>query len=615
MKSEWSLERGANVLPGGGVRFSVWAPRAQRVEVEIVDRKESRSHEMTALGGNVFSVDIRDAAEGTDYLFRLDGKSGRPDPASRLQPEGVHGPSRVVEPDAFRWTDAKWRGLGMADLVIYELHVGTFSETGTFDAAIPYLAELREMGITAIEIMPVAQFPGERNWGYDGVLPYAVQNSYGGPEELRVLVNAAHRLGLAVILDVVYNHIGPEGNYLGEYGPYFTETYRTPWGKAVNFDGPESDEVRRYFIDNALYWITEYHIDGLRLDAVHGIYDFGARHILAELADAVKRQGRALGRRVFVIGESDLNDPRIVRSSDAGGYGLDGQWSDDLHHAIHAALTEETAGYYSDFGGIVPIATALSRRFVYDGRYSAHRKRRHGAPCTDVAGDRFVVCIQNHDQVGNRATGDRLTTILPFEKRKLAAALVLLAPYVPLLFMGEEYGEPNPFQYFVSHGDAKLVEAVRRGRRDEFASFGWGDDVPDPQSEETFARSRLDRSRANGADNDQIRALYRDLLGLRSRERALRPGVSQIHAVADEGRSTITLHLVPDAGAEVVSVFNLSNEERETTLPHKDVSSWQPLLSTADERYGGSGTGGSAARNGRIAPWSAIAWRRERGTT
>jgi len=617
MKSEWSLDRGARVLPDGGVRFSVWAPKAARVEVEIIGTKEARTHEMTSQSGGVFSVDVPDAAEGTDYRFRLDSKVGRPDPVSRLQPEGVHGPSRVVDPSAFNWTDTKWRGLDMADLVIYEIHVGTFSDEGTFDAAIRYLAELKEMGISAIEIMPVAQFPGERNWGYDGVLPYAVQNSYGGPEGLRVLVNAAHRIGLAVIMDAVYNHIGPEGNHLGEYGPYFTQTYRTPWGPAINFDDPESDEVRRYFIDNALYWITEFHIDGLRLDAIHRIYDFGARHVLAELADAVKRQGKELGRRVLVISEGDLNDAKVVRLSDAGGYGLDGQWSDDLHHAIHAALTEESSGYFSDFGGVVPIAAALSRRFVYDGRYSKHRKRRHGASCTDVSGDRFVVCIQNHDQVGNRAAGDRLSTILPFEKRKLAAALLLLAPYVPLLFMGEEYGETNPFQYFVSHGDAKLVDAVRRGRREEFASFGWGEDVPDPQSEKTFERSRLNRSQASNPENDQIRLLYRDLIELRSRERALRPGVAHVLAVADEAASTITLHLVPETGSEIVSVFNLSDSERETALPDSEVRAWQLVLSTDDERFGGR----TALRNGapgaaHVAPWSASAWRREirRGT-
>ena len=611
MAVQWTLDRGAKVLPGGGVQFNVWAPRAKRVAVEVIGSAGATNvREMEAHGGSVFTITVQDARAGADYRFRLDDKDGRPDPASRHQPQGVHGPSRVVDPSAFRWTDAEWTGIEVADLVIYELHVGTFTDEGTFEAAITHLAELRELGVTAIEIMPVAQFPGERNWGYDGVLSYAVQNSYGGPEGLRALVNAAHRAGLAVILDVVYNHFGPEGNYLGEYGPYFTETYRTPWGPALNFDGRESDEVRRYFIDNALYWVTEFHIDGLRLDAIHGIYDFGAVHILAELADAVRIQARALGRRAFVIGESDLNDPKVVSPREKGGYDLDGQWSDDLHHAIHAALTEETAGYYADFGGVAPIATALEHRFVYAGRYSAHRKRRHGAPCDDVAGERFVVCIQNHDQVGNRAAGERLASLLSFEKVKLAAALLLLAPYVPLLFMGEEYGETRPFQYFVSHGDKKLVEAVRKGRREEFASFGWGNDVPDPQSEETFLRSRLDRSVAGQRVHAQTRLLYGELLRLRRAERALRPGAASVHATADEQASTLTLHLVPDDGNDVVSLFNLSASERAIALPNSQ--QWEMMISTDEARFGGTSRESSAKvrESVRVAPWSAVAFRR-----
>ena len=614
MTLEWSLERGARLLPHGGARFTVWAPKARRLQVKIAHAAGPRAYEMNSHGGSVFSVDVPEVQANTDYRFCIDGKEGRPDPVSRFQPEGVHGPSRVIDPRAFGWTDAGWRGLEMADLVIYELHVGTFTEAGTFESAIEHLAELKELGVTAIELMPVAQFPGARNWGYDGVLPYAVQNTYGGPAQLRLLVDAAHAMGLAVIMDVVYNHIGPEGNYLGEYGPYFTETYRTPWGPAINFDGRDSDEVRRFFVDNALYWITEFHIDALRLDAIHGIYDFGARHILAEIADAVRSQSEALGRRVLVIGESDLNDPKVVRPATAGGYELNGQWSDDLHHAIHSALSEETGGYYSDFGGIEPIATALSRRFVYDGRYSAHRKRRHGASCSDVPGDRFVVCIQNHDQVGNRAGGDRLSTLVPFEKRRLAVALLLLAPYVPLLFMGEEYGETNPFQYFVSHGDAQLVEAVRRGRREEFASFGWGDSVPDPQSEETFERSRLNRRNAGEPEQAATRLLYRELLSLRASERALRPGIARVRAVSDEAASTITWHLLPEDGTEIFASFNLSSHQRELTLPNHDNRPWQMVFSTDEACFGGRSTvnerGGQFA-TARLAPWSASAWRRQ----
>ena len=614
MKSKWSLGRGANVLPKGGVEFSVWAPNAKQVSVELLDGDDPRVEEMRAADGNVFSVIVPNAKAGADYRFRVDDKEGRPDPVSRYQPDGVHGPSRIVDPRKFKWTDKSWRGLPMAELVIYELHIGTFTEAGTFEAAIEHLDDLKELGITAIELMPVAQFPGGRNWGYDGVLPYAVQNTYGGPDGLRALVDACHARELAVVMDVVYNHIGPEGNYLGEYAPYFTETYKTPWGPAVNFDGPESDEVRRFFIDNALYWITEFHIDALRLDAIHGIYDFGARHVLAELAEAVRRQGKALRRTVLVIGESDLNDPKVIRPVKAGGYALDGQWSDDLHHAIHAGLTEEISGYYSDFGGIGPIATALSNRFVYDGKRSTHRKRKHGAPSLDVPADRFVVCIQNHDQVGNRAFGDRLSTLLSFEKQKVAASVLLLAPYVPLLFMGEEYGETRPFQYFVSHGDEKLVEAVRKGRREEFKSFGWGDDVPDPQSEETFAASRLDRSVSDSEPHSYIRTMYRELLALRKREPALRPAGAKITATADEERSLITMHLRPDEGAEVISVFNLSDREQGADLPGGH-GEWQLVFSSDDMRFGGNAR---AERGGGdrsvVGPWSAAAWRRESGS-
>jgi maltooligosyltrehalose trehalohydrolase len=527
----WSLERGATVT-GAGTRFSVWAPAASRVTV-VVDGLGEHDLEARALG--VFEREIPGVRAGTDYGFRLDGKEARPDPVSRFQPAGVHGPSRVVDPRAFRWTDGRWTGREMADLIIYELHVGTFSDAGTFDGAIGHLAELRALGITAVELMPVAEFPGARNWGYDGAALYAPHSAYGGPEGLRRLVNAAHELGLAVILDVVYNHVGPEGGHLGGFGPYFTDRYRTPWGQAVNYDGAGSDEVRRFVIDNALYWITEYHVDGLRLDAIHGIYDSSARHVLRELADAVRIQAAGLGRRVVVIGESDLNDPRVLHDGSCG-YAFDAQWSDDLHHAIHARLTGERGGYYSDFDGGVPsIAKALRDRFVYDGRYSAYRRRRHGASAAGIPADRFIVCIQNHDQVGNRATGDRLSALVPFGARKLAAALYLLSPYVPMLFMGEEYDEQRPFLYFVSHGDPALVESVRNGRREEFKAFGWGQEVPDPQDEGTFLRSRLDRTRSAAPEGRAMRNLYRALLAVRSSERLLRPGVAAAEVEHGEG--------------------------------------------------------------------------------
>jgi maltooligosyltrehalose trehalohydrolase len=443
--------------------------------------------------------------------------------------------------------------------------------------------------------MPVAQFPGERNWGYDGVDLYAPQNSYGGPEGLRQLVDAAHAEGLAVILDVVYNHVGPEGNYLNSFGPYFTEKYKTPWGPTVNYDDAQSDEVRRFVIDNALYWITEYHVDGLRLDAVHGIFDMSAKHLLQELAEAVHARGEALGRRVIVIGESDLNDPRLLRTPEEGGYGLDAQWSDDFHHAVHAALTGETLGYYSDFGSVETIGASLTEPFVYDGCYSAHRKRRHGGPSTGIPRSKFVVAIQNHDQIGNRASGDRLTTTLAPDQLRLAAALLLLSPYVPLLFMGEEYGERNPFQYFVSHSDPQLADAVREGRRKEFEAFGWGDDVPDPLAEDTFQRSKLDHGKMARSQHAQLFALYRDLLALRREEPLLRPDGAEL-SVEYTADGWITMLRTERASFDdgrrpdhaLLAVFNCSSERREMALPEQVRGSWTLRLTTDAAGYGGA---------------------------
>ncbi len=574
----------------------------------------------------VFETILAGASASTRYAYSLDGGPPRPDPVSRWQPEGVHGFSCVVDPGAFAWSDAAWDGIRMAEYVIYELHVGTFTEAGTFDAAIAQLPALAELGITAIELMPVAQFPGERNWGYDGVDLYAPQNSYGGPEGLGRLVNAAHERGLAVVLDVVYNHLGPEGNYLGEFGPYFTARYRTPWGAAINYDGPGSDEVRRYVIDNALYWVTEYHVDALRLDAVHGIYDFGARHILEELAHEVHAQARALGRSVQVIAESDLNDPRLLRSPERGGFGLDAQWSDDFHHAVHVALTGERNGYYADFSGVRDIAEALERRFVYAGRHSGHRDRRHGAPAADLSAEHFVVAIQNHDQVGNRAKGERLSLLVSDERVRLAAALLLLAPYVPLLFMGEEYGETNPFLYFVSHGDPELVQAVREGRRREFEHFGWQTDVPDPQAVESFERSRLDRSELDDPRHRQIQALYRDLLAVRRSEVALHPGAAEIHVEAVPSGDCLIVRLTPrarGAGARgastLIALYNFSAGDRAVSVSAA-AGRWRLRFSTLDERYGGPGDepavvveSDGVTRRVTLRPESAVLFRDEEG--
>ncbi len=592
MASGWSLERGATVLADGSTRFSVWAPRVETAHVIVLGAGGRSEHILDRQPGGVFETTVPGVGAGTDYFYRLDGERDRPDPVSRHQPAGVHGPSRTVDPTTYQWSDSGWQGVDTADLLIYELHVGAFTAEGTFDALAERLPYLRELGVTAIELMPVAEFPGRRNWGYDGVHPYAPQSGYGGPEGLRRLVDAAHREELAVFLDVVYNHLGPEGNYLGEYGPYFTDRYGTPWGDAVNFDGPESDEVRRYFIDNALYWVTEFHIDGLRLDAVQMIFDFSAFHILDELAEAVHREAASSGRRIQVIAESDLNDPRLVRRRDLGGYGLDGMWNDDFHHAVHTALTGEQNGYYLDFGGIEPVARSLSDRFVLSGHYSAYRRRRHGAPATDVPADRFVVFTQNHDQVGNRAAGERLGHLVGPDELKLAAALLLLSPYVPLLFMGEEYGEANPFQYFVDHGNPALLEAVREGRRREFAAFGWTQEVPDPASDETFRRCTLEPERAERPPHSQVALLYRDLIGLRKSERSLRPAQSSFNIDFDDEAGWLTI-AYGSANPDLFVAHNLQSELRglPVSVP---AGVWLRRLATDDGRYGGSGPSGPA---------------------
>jgi len=514
--AEWEHRRcGAEPLPDGSVRWTVWAPRPGLVELVLVDPAGRRVRAMTPLAHGYYTHTEPGVPDGQRYFYRLDGTRERPDPASRWQPDGVGGPSAVVRPGRFRWTDGGWAGVAREDLVIYELHVGTFTPEGTFDAAVPRLPALRDLGITAVELMPVAQFPGGRNWGYDGVFPYAVQDTYGGPDGLRRFVDAAHAAGLAVLVDAVYNHVGPEGNYLGEFGPYFTDRYKTPWGAAVNYDGPGCDPVRDFVADNAAMWVEEYHADGLRLDACHAIVDLGPVHVLRAVRDAATGAAARLGRWAHVIAESDLNDVRLLLPPDRGGYGLDAQWADDFHHAAHAFLTGERQGYYADFGSADDLCRVLEDPFLYAGAYSPHRGRRHGAPSAGLPGDRFVVCVQNHDQVGNRATGDRFGALLPPEKQRLAACLLLLAPHVPLLFMGEEYGEERPFPFFCSFSDPQLVEAVRRGRREEFASFTWQGEVPDPQAEATFRSAKLSWAWPAGSRQAGLRRLYADLLAAR----------------------------------------------------------------------------------------------------
>jgi maltooligosyltrehalose trehalohydrolase len=493
----------------------------------------------------------------------------------------------------------------MDQAVIYELHVGTFTHEGTFDAILPHLDALVELGVTMVELMPVAQFPGERNWGYDGAYPFAVQHSYGGRDGLRRLVDGCHVLGLAVCLDVVHNHFGPEGNPTNAFGPYVTDRYRTPWGPAVNFDGDGSDEVRRFFGDSAMEWFRTFHVDALRLDAVHGIVDTTARPYLQELVESTRRLSAELARELLVIAESDLGDPRIVRPAAEGGFGQDAQWADDLHHALHTAITGESTGYYADFGGLRDVATAFTDGFVYQGQYSKARGRRHGAPTTGIPAERFVVFAQNHDQVGNRRLGDRLSTLVDLERLKLAAGVVLLSPFVPLLFMGEEYGETAPFLYFVSHSDPEMVDAVRRGRSAEFAAFGWEGEVPDPQDPVTFERSRLQHELPAHGWHAALRNYHRRLLELRRTVPALATGRrKEVEACVEDER---LLRVVRRCGNEAVTILaNASDEEiRDGRVDRPG----RVLVDSAERRWAGPGRLDAEQPDGpwvALRPWSLV---------
>lgn len=582
-----SFHLGAHYVAGGRCHFLVWAPRARKVELHVVspsdriipmERRERGYHRLLAEG-----VD-----PGTRYVYRLDGRTERPDPASHYQPEGVHGPSEVVDLSA-QWSDAGWKGLDLAHYIIYEIHVGAYTQHGKFESAIPHLDGLCELGITAVELMPVAQFPGYRNWGYDGTFPFAVQNSYGGPGGLKTLVEACHQRGLAVVLDVVYNHLGPEGNYLAEFGPYFTDRYRTPWGQAINFDGAGSDEVRRFFIENALYWTTEFHVDALRLDAIHAIVDPSARPILEELGVAIHRQGRELNRQIHVIAESDRNDSRLLRRQEDGGYGLDAQWSDDFHHALHTLLTSERNGYYRDFGTVEQLAVAYREGFVYSGQYSVYRKRRHGNSSKGLPPQHLVVFAQNHDQVGNRLLGERLSQLVPFELLKVAAAAVLLSPFTPLLFMGEEYGEPAPFRYFVSHADPELIEAVRKGRQEEFAAFDWTGQIPDPQSDETFQESKPNHALKSQGNHKTLYDFVRELIRLRKQIPALSGSErTETEAIAFEREKLLWLRR-RRTGSQVVIAISFGNKPVAAVLPFPKAR-FSKILDSADRQWNGAGS-------------------------
>ncbi len=532
--------------------FRVWAPNAKSVAL-VSDGQRS---ELSPRDAGWFELSPSPLRPGSDYALSVDGGAPIPDPRSGYQPDGVHGPSRHVGETPFEWTDQSFRAAPLASAIFYELHVGTFSEDGSFDGVIARLPHLKALGVTHVELMPVAQFPGKHGWGYDGVHPYAPHSGYGGPEALKRLVDACHAEGLAVVLDVVYNHLGPDGNHLPAFGPYLTDTYHTPWGQAVNLDGPHSAFVRRYFLDNALYWLEEFHFDGLRLDAVHALYDHSARHFLRQLADEAAELSRHLAKPLVLIAESDLNDPQLIRSRDAGGFGLDAQWSDDLHHALHVVLTGERSGIHGDFSGLADLAKALERGFVYDGRHSPFRKRPHGAALDPRHVERLVVCLQNHDQVGNRARGERIGHLVSPARAKLGAAVVLLGPSIPLLFQGEEWDASTPFQYFTDHTDEALGQAVRDGRRREFAEFGWDESsIPDPQAHDTFNASRLRFEELTLPRHASMFEHYRTLIRLR---RSVPELASPLTAVRFDERTGV---LVMEREASQVAI-NFSREQQ-----------------------------------------------------
>jgi len=547
--------------------FTVWAPAAENVAIHI----SGASHPLQAQEDGWWSANLPDAGPGTDYQFAIDDGKPVPDPRSAWQPFGIHGASRLIDHSSFEWTDRDWQARPLSAAIIYELHIGTFTAAGTFQGAIECLDYLVDLGITHVELMPVNEFSGDWGWGYDGVDLYAPHHAYGTPDDLKALVNACHSKGLAVLLDVVYNHFGPAGNYVGKFGPYFTDAYKTPWGPAVNLDREGSDEVRRFFLENALMWLRDYHFDGLRLDAVHALVDRSAVHFLEYLSSEVDALASGLGRHLVLIAESDLNDPRIVTSREANGYGIDAQWSDDFHHALHAVLTGEHNGYYEDFESLAQVAKALRQGYVYDGKHSRHRGRLHGRPPLRLSGHHFLGYAQTHDQVGNRAQGERLSQLVSAGRQKIAAALVLTSPFVPMLFQGEEFGASTPFQYFTHHDDPDLARKVSEGRRSEFKAFGWNpEQVPDPQDPATFQRSKLRWSEIHQEPHASLLRWYQDLIALRRSHASLTNGcMERVEVNFDERANWLAVRR-----EEVEVICNLASDRQAVPL----ASAGRPLL-------------------------------------
>ncbi len=579
---------GVSYSPNGSV-VRVWAPLVKELVLQIIKPQRRRIVLQPQERGYWTAKLPGDFKPGASYLFDLDKTQTLPDPASCFQPEGVHGPSEVVDHEQFLWADSSWMGVALKHMIFYELHVGTFSTEGTFAGVMKRLKDLGDLGVTAIELMPVAQFPGSRNWGYDGAFPFAVQNSYGGPRGLKALVDACHRQGLAVVLDVVYNHLGPEGNYLSRFGPYFTDRYKTPWGPAINFDGPDSDEVRNFFIENVLMWLRDYHIDALRLDAVHSILDQSAKPFLQELAEAVREFNRTSPFPRYLIAESDSNDSRLIRAEQLGGLGLDAQWSDDFHHCLHALLTGENIGYYADFGSLDQLAKAFRQAYVFTWDYSSARRRHHGHSPQGCRQEQFVACSQNHDQVGNRMMGERLPGLVSFESLKLASGLTILSPYLPLLFMGEEYGETNPFLFFVNYEDPKLNQAVLEGRRAEFKNFDWKGELPPPPDPSTFDQSRLQWEKRNSQPHRTLLCWYKRLLELRRSLPVFFQGRIEDQEASSDAKRLILLNRRWCAQQQILLIANFQEAEQSTKISIPNGSIWKKTLDSSAQEWKGPG--------------------------
>lgn len=570
---------GVNFNAEGQAQVMLWAPLMEEVSIVI---NENLQLPLVKEEYGYWVLETDQLKPGDLYQF-LTKEGPRPDPASLFQPSGVHGPSQAVDLQAFVWKDDTWNNIDLENYILYELHAGTFSPSGDFRGIGEKLEYLRDLGINAIEIMPVAQFPGARNWGYDGVFPFAVQDSYGGPEELKQLVNQCHQKGLAVVLDVVYNHFGPEGNYLGQYGPYLTDKYSTPWGKAVNFDDEWCDGVRHYFVENALMWFRDFHIDALRLDAVHAIKDFSPVHILREIKENVDRLMELTGRRHYLITELDLNDTKFITPLKDHGYGMDAQWIDEFHHALRVTAGEKRQGYYSDFNGISHLGKAYRDAYVYDGQFSPHRKKIFGIK-TNRPGKQFVVFSQNHDQVGNRMLGERTSSLVSWEMQKLLAGAVITSPYLPMLFMGEEWSETNPFLYFVSHTDEDLAAAVREGRKQEFKAFHTSDEAPDPNDLSTFLRSKLQWELLDQDPHRLMHYYYRELIRLRCSTPVLKsPDRQKLNVEIDENANTLILHRWNDH-QQVLVLMNFSPVRRSVTFPAFE-DEWKKIFDSGSPRW------------------------------